>query len=56
MNHDTVINITDATTLISNVLGGGTLKCEPCSDINSDGVVNITDVTLLISMVLNNAN
>ena len=55
VNHDTVINITDATTLISNVLGGGTLKCEPCSDINSDGVVNITDVTLLISMVLNNA-
>ena len=51
VNHDNVINITDVTLLISNVMGVDNGICSVCADVNSDGVVNITDVTMLINMV-----
>ena len=55
VNHDGIINITDATLLIAHVMDeNSNTICDICADMNGDDVINITDVTLLISLLLNN--
>ena len=54
VNGDGEVNITDATTLISNLLGGDNLIDEYNADVNRDGEINITDATILIAYILGN--
>lgn len=55
VNNDTVVNITDVTSLISATLNENYGNINMINaDINGDGVVNVTDVTLLISAAMAN--
>lgn len=49
INGDGVVDVTDVTTLINEVLSPAGLKG---ADVNGDGDVDVTDVTTLINMVL----
>ena len=51
VNDDTFVNISDVTTLIDLLLGGGTIT-NPAADCNQDSNVNISDVTALIDFLL----
>ena len=52
INGDAIVNITDVTALIAEILGenGDTTFA---SDINRDGNVNVTDLVMLINYLLN---
>ena len=53
VNSDGFVNVTDVTTLISQVtLAEGSEFFLENADVNYDGVVNITDVTLLINYIM----
>lgn len=52
VNGDQMVNISDVTTLIDNLLGGNGDVDFHNADVNRDGVVNISDVTLLIDYLL----
>ncbi|MBQ3364073.1 MAG: SUMF1/EgtB/PvdO family nonheme iron enzyme [Muribaculaceae bacterium] len=53
VNSDGFVNVTDVTTLISQVaLAEGSELFLENADVNYDGVVNITDVTLLINYIM----
>ena len=54
MNGDGSVNISDVTTLIDLLLGGGAIS-NPSADCNQDGSVNISDVTTLIDYLLSGA-
>ena len=51
VNGDGSVNISDVTTLIDLLLGGGTIS-NPAADCNQDSSVNISDVTALIDYLL----
>ena len=51
INADGVVNVTDVTALINQILGEATYPVSRC-DINADGVVNVTDVTALITQIV----
>ena len=51
VNGDGNVNISDATTLIDLLLGGGTIN-NPAADCNNDGNVTIIDLTALIDYLL----
>ena len=51
VNGDGSVNISDVTTLIDLLLGGGTIS-NPAADCNQDSSVNISDVTSLIDYLL----
>ena len=51
VNGDSNVNVTDATTLIHQLLTGATSPAS--ADCNQDGLVNITDVTALVELILN---
>ncbi|MBR3728312.1 MAG: dockerin type I repeat-containing protein, partial [Muribaculaceae bacterium] len=53
VNGDGSVNISDVTTLIDLLLGGGTIS-NPAADCNQDSSVNISDVTALIDYLLSN--
>lgn len=55
VNHDGRVDISDVTTMISAVLGGGDI-CIICADINGDSELTIGDVTSLINLVLSSGN
>ena len=54
VNGDGEVNITDATKLIANLLGGDNLIDQYNADVNRDGEINITDATTLIAYILGN--
>ena len=56
VNHDGVIGIADATTIIDYILDNSTELCLECADVNKDGIIGIADVTTLIDMILNKNN
>ncbi|MDO4511081.1 MAG: leucine-rich repeat protein [Bacteroidales bacterium] len=51
VNADGVINVSDVTALINNILGEAQYELKAC-DINLDGEVNVSDVTALINTIL----
>ena len=51
VNGDGSVNISDVTTLIDLLLGGGSIS-NPAADCNQDSSVNISDVTSLIDYLL----
>ena len=51
VNGDGSVNISDVTTLIDLLLGGGSIS-NPAADCNQDSSVNISDVTALIDYLL----
>ena len=51
VNGDGSVNISDVTTLIDLLLGGGTIS-NPAADCDQDSSVNISDVTSLIDFLL----
>ena len=51
VNGDGSVNISDVTTLIDLMLGGGSIS-NPAADCNQDSSVNISDVTSLIDYLL----
>ena len=51
VNGDGSVNISDVTTLIDLLLGGGSIS-NPAADCNRDSSVNISDVTSLIDYLL----
>ena len=53
VNGDGSVNISDVTTLIDLLLGGGSIS-NPAADCNQDSSVNISDVTALIDYLLSN--
>lgn len=55
VDNNGLVNITDATTLISLLLNNGTIDVDalPAADMNGDGLINITDATELIGKLLN---
>ena len=53
VNGDGSVNISDVTTLIDLLLGGGSIS-NPAADCNQDSSVNISDVTSLIDYLLSN--
>ena len=53
VNGDGNVDISDVTTLIELLLGGGNIS-NPAADFNQDGSVNISDVTSLIDYLLSN--
>lgn len=55
VNHDHVVNVSDVTMLIANILGNNDEACPICSNVNGDEVINVADVTALISRVLNDS-
>lgn len=54
VTHDEIVDIDDVTTLITGVLGNGTV-CPICGDVTGDNVLDIDDVTTLIDMILGNS-
>ena len=52
VNGDTVVNISDVTTLIDLLLANGDMPA--AADCSQDGTVNISDVTALIDFILSN--
>ena len=54
VNGDGSVNISDVTTLIDLLLGGGTIS-NPAADCNQDGSINISDVTALIDYLLSHS-
>ncbi|MBR5101931.1 MAG: carboxypeptidase regulatory-like domain-containing protein, partial [Muribaculaceae bacterium] len=53
VNDDKIVNITDATLLVSRITGGTPSPfIENNADIDKNNIVNITDLTLLIQMLL----
>jgi hypothetical protein len=52
VNHDGVVNISDATALISYILTLEGDICLDCADFNGDTTVNISDAIALISLIL----
>ena len=52
VNHDGIVNVTDATLLIAYLLGSDNGICPICGDVNEDGLLNVTDATRLISILL----
>ena len=52
VNHDGIVNVTDATLLIAYLLGSDNGICPICSDVNEDDYINVTDATRLISILL----
>ena len=53
VNGDGSVNISDVTTLIDLLLGGGSIS-NPAADCNQDSSINISDVTALIDYLLSN--
>ena len=54
VNHDTKVNVSDVTTLISMILySDHTLGCPICGDMTGEGTLNVSDVTDLIAKILN---
>ena len=53
VNHDHIVNISDAVSLIAFVLGGPGEVCDICADVNEDNFINVTDATVLIGIILN---
>ena len=51
VNGDGSVNISDVTTLIDLLLGGGSIS-NPAADCNQDSSINISDVTALIDYLL----
>ena len=54
VTHDEIVDIDDVTTLITGVLGNGTV-CPICGDVTGDNLLDIDDVTNLIDMILGNS-
>lgn len=52
VNHDHVVDITDATTLINDLLNSSSVGCPVCSDFTSDHLIDISDATALINYLL----
>ena len=52
LNLDGYLTISDVTSLIDCLLGGGTSGATKNTDVNGDGTVNISDVTSLIDTLL----
>ncbi len=55
VNGDGSVNISDVTSLINGLLGGGIDASYAVADVNADGMVNISDVTALINHLLSGA-
>ncbi|MBR5170634.1 MAG: C10 family peptidase [Muribaculaceae bacterium] len=53
VNHDTFVNISDVSALISYILNEDGDICLDCADFNGDHVVNISDVMDMITLILN---
>jgi hypothetical protein len=55
VNHNGVVGIEDATTLIDYLLDRSAITiCDICADVNSDSHIDIADVTALIDLILGN--
>ena len=52
VNHDGIIGIADATTVIDYILDNSTEICAICADVTNDGIIGIADVTSIIDMIL----
>ncbi|MBR5685412.1 MAG: C10 family peptidase [Muribaculaceae bacterium] len=52
VNHDHVVDITDATTLINDLLNSSSVGCPVCSDFTGDHLIDISDATALINYLL----
>ena len=53
VNNDSIVNISDVTTLIDYLLSGDETTVNPQAlDCSQDGQVNISDVTALIDFLL----
>ncbi len=52
VNHDNIVNINDAITLINYLLNPETQICSICADIDGNQEVSISDLTILINFVL----
>ena len=54
MNNDGVVNITDATVLITALLNENYSDINTTNaDMNNDGIINVTDATILITELMN---
>ncbi|MDY6198019.1 MAG: dockerin type I repeat-containing protein, partial [Sodaliphilus sp.] len=51
INADGIVDVSDATTLVSHIIGTTTYPIELC-DLNADGIVDVTDATTLITTIL----
>ena len=55
VNHNGVVGIEDATTLIDYLLDRSAITiCDICADVNSDSHIDIADVTAIIDLILGN--
>ena len=51
INADGIVDVSDATALVSHIIGTTTYPIELC-DLNADGTIDVTDVTTLITTIL----
>ena len=51
INADGIVDVSDATALVSHIIGTNTYPIELC-DLNADGTIDVTDVTTLITTIL----
>ena len=51
INADGIVDVSDATALVSHIIGTTTYPIELC-DLNADGIVDVTDATTLITTIL----
>ena len=51
INADGIVDVSDATALVSHIIGITTYPIELC-DLNADGIVDVTDATTLITHLL----
>ena len=56
VNHDGIVGIADATSIIDYILNNNVEICAICADVTNDGIIGIADVTALIDMILNKNN
>ena len=55
VNGDGMVNVSDVTTFVNNILGvpnGGEEEKNYVYDVNGDGMANVTDVTCLVNKIL----
>lgn len=53
VNHDGVVDVTDANITINVVLAPSSIGNYPAADVNHDGIVDVTDLNMIINILLN---
>ena len=52
VNLDEAVDVLDIVAIVSYILSGNPLPCEPCADVNQDGLIDILDIVILVPIII----